>query len=380
MARSTEIRTTSDTPEARARPRQRARARRLEGTDRLPLAAGQVIFVALLAIVIGSLLNANGLRKTAQIQSAGWQRDLALALTRPLADVSHALYLDRPRQWIKEALGRGADDRIVSSISLPPPDATSGPGTGPSGRPTTPAARPAFSPSRPLRVWIAGDSLVVVPGQSLLQLIARNRVMEPVGEIDGRVATGLTRPDVFDWFEQARSQMRALRPKAVVVSFGANDGHSYMTGLPSGVSIGTLGSPSWSREYARRVGGFMDEVIQRGGYVFWIGAPVARSPTQSRSFAVIDRIVRREAEKRMRSYFIDTAALLSPGGRFAEYLENAQGELVRVRAGDGVHFAPAGGDRVAAKVLEGFRQAFDLTSWRRRQPRPPAQTPARAGG
>jgi hypothetical protein len=238
-----------------------------------------------------------------------------------------------------------------------------------------------FSPAHPLRVWIAGDSLVVVPGQSLLQLVARNRAMTPAAEIDGRVATGLTRPDVFDWFDHVRAEMRTLHPKAVVVSFGANDSHNYMTGLPPGVSIGTLGSPSWTREYARRVGGLMDDVIQRGGYVFWIGAPVARGPDQSRGFAIIDRIVRREADKRTRAYFIDTRALLSPGGTFEEFLPDSQGELTQVRAADGVHFAPAGGDRVAAKVLEAFRQAFDITSWQHRaSPRPGAGRPARTTG
>jgi uncharacterized protein len=367
MGRSTQIRKPSDAPEA-PDPRQRSGARPIDGTDRRPLAAGRVIMVALIALAIATLLNANGLRKTAQIQPDGWMRDAALAVARPLADVSHALYLDRPRQWLKEALGRGGDDRIDTTISLPTPDGT----TAPTNRPPP---RPAFSPSRPLRVWIAGDSLVVVPGQSLLDIVARNRVLEQAGEIDGRVATGLGRPDVFDWFDHVRSQMRALRPKAVVVSFGANDGHSYMTGVPRGVSIGTFGSPNWSREYARRVGGLMDVVIQRGGYLFWIGAPIARSPTQSRSFAVIDRIVQREAAKRTRAYFIDTRSLLRDSrGGFTEYLRNARGELIRVRAPDGIHFAPAGGDRVAALVLEQFRAAFDLTSWPRRP------TPRPAGG
>ena len=31
-------------------------------------------------------------------------------------------------------------------------------------------------------------------------------------------------------------------------------------------------------------------------------------------------------------------------GGFAEYLENDKGDTVKVRAGDGVHFEPAGGD------------------------------------
>src|SRR5581483_7012117 len=113
----------------------------------------------------------------------------------------------RPRQWLKDALGRGSDDRIVDTISLPAPGAKG------QGATAKPEPRPVFSPAKKLRLWIAGDSLVIVPGQSLLQLAARNRVIEPVAEIDGHIATGLTRPDVFDWFDHVRAQMRALHPK-----------------------------------------------------------------------------------------------------------------------------------------------------------------------
>jgi len=375
MARSTEIGSPAEATEVRSARRQPPRRpSRVEATERRPLPAGKVIGIAVLAIVLGALLNANGLRKTAQIQDAGWQRDLGLALTKPLASLSHALYLDRPRQWLKEALGRGSDDRIVSTITLPTPG---GKGTG---KPSRPQPRPAFSPAKKLRLWIAGDSLVIVPGESLLQLAARNRVIDPVAEVDGHIATGLTRPDVFDWFDHVRTEMRTLRPKAVVVSFGANDAHNYMTGLPTGVSIGPLGSPSWSREYARRVGGLMDEVIQRGGYLFWIGAPIASSPSETRSFQIIDRIVKREAAQRTRAYFIDTASLLSPNGSFEQYLPGSNGELIQVRAPDGIHFAPAGGDRVAQKVLQDFRQAFDLTSWQKSQRRPGPGTTARTTG
>ena len=62
---------------------------------------GSAIVVALLALLVGVLLNAPGLRKSAEIQPEGWKRDVALALTEPLASVSGTLRLDRPRRGLK---------------------------------------------------------------------------------------------------------------------------------------------------------------------------------------------------------------------------------------------------------------------------------------
>ena len=48
--------------------------------------------------------------------------------------------------------------------------------------------------------------------------------------------------------------MKELKPNVVVLNFGGNDDHSYMTGLPEGVSIGDFGGPErGAREYRRRV-------------------------------------------------------------------------------------------------------------------------------
>ena len=54
--------------------------------------------------------------------------------------------------------------------------------------------------------------------------------------------------------------------------------------------------------------------------------------------------------------------LAGPDGGYADYHTNFDGTVVRIRAGDGIHFERAGADRVAAAVLAVMSQAFDLTS------------------
>jgi len=328
------------------------------------------------ALAIGLLLNAPGIHKSAYNKPDGWQRDVALALTGPLAGVSHALLLDRPRKGVQALVGRSGADEIDTDLGLPasapPPTRTT---TRAPTRTPQPAATPvapkklAFSPQRKLKIWVAGDSLVITPGYAIVRAAGGSPAMEPVGTVDGRVATGLTRPDVFNWFDEVRARMKELRPRAVVLGFGGNDDKSYMTGLPDGTSIGDFGGWSWRKEYARRVGGLMDAINRAGAFVVWIGLPQTRSASQTQRFDVVNAVVEKEARKREgRAMYVDTYTMFAgDDGGYAQYLPDGSGELRKVRADDGVHFEREGGDMIARVVLKALNKQFDLTSWRKKQ-------------
>ena len=357
-----------DTP-TRPRPRD-------DGPRRRQWSAGHAVIVSVLALAIGLLLNAPGIHKSAYNKSDGWQRDVALALTGPLADVSHALLLDRPRKAVQALVGRSGDDEIDTDIALPsvpPPAATppSAPAPPAPTSPTPPTKKPrkvAFTPERKLKLWVAGDSLVITPGYAVVRATGASPVLESVGGVDGRVATGLGRPDVFNWFDHIRKRMKELHPRAVVLGFGGNDDKAYMTGLPAGVSIDAFGGSVWRKEYARRVGGLMDMINRAGGFVIWIGLPQTRSKEQTQRFDIVNAVAQREARNREgRAAFIDTYTMFAgDDGGYTQYLPSGSGELRKVRADDGVHFEREGGDMIAREVLKELNRVYDLTSWRKK--------------
>jgi len=335
--------------------------------------AGHALGVAVLALAFGALLSAPGLHKTAYNQQPGFERDVALAVTGPLAGLSGALLLDRPRALVKAAVGRSDDDEIDTAVVIPTakPAATK-PAAKPRAKPTTePSAAPtkvAFTPKRKLRLWVAGDSLVITPGYSIVRAAAASPVIQSVGGVDGRVATGLERPDVFNWFKQIATQVKKLRPTVVVLHLGGNDDHSYMTGVPKGVSIDDFGTPGWKKEYGRRVGGVLDTIARAGGHTIWLGLPITRSPAQTQRFDVINAVVLQEAKKRPdTATYVDTyTTFAGDDGGYAEYLQDRRGGTVKVRADDGVHFERAGGDMIARIVLKRLNEMYDLTSWRKK--------------
>jgi len=331
-----------------------------EGGRRLH-SAGSAIAVSALALLVGALLNAPGLHKSAEIQPEGWKRDVALAVTEPLASVSSALLLDRPRRGVKAALGRSGDDEIDTEVAVPEAAPTQEPPS------TPPRRREKFSPQRPLRLWIAGDSLVVVPGQSILRAVGESRAIEPIGPVDGRIASGLERPDVFNWFEHVREVMRKEKPRAVALMFGGNDDHGFMTGLPEGRELDGFGGELWTAEYRRRVGGIMDTVTRAGAVLVWIGLPITRDLDQTARFDTINAIAQTEAEKRRgRVSYLDTYFYFAgDDGGYAQYVANESGRLLKMRADDGVHFERPAGDLIARKVLRLLNGRYDLTSWRK---------------
>src|SRR5688500_10437253 len=67
--------------------------------------AGRAIGTVFLAAVMAALLCADSLVHVADGLALGARRDLALAVTHPIQDVSHALGLHLPRLWLAEATG-----------------------------------------------------------------------------------------------------------------------------------------------------------------------------------------------------------------------------------------------------------------------------------
>ena len=327
---------------------------------RRPLPAGKVVAVGLMALLIGSLLNAPGIRKTALGQPVGWRRDISTFFANPLYDVSHALYLDRLRVRVKDVLGRRSDDEV--NTRLPSPTITTTPGP----TPTTPPPRLAFSPAHQARLWVGGDSLSDTPGSSLITEAVATGAVGALGPVDSHIATGLARPEVFNWPAYLRTVLTADQPDAVVLTFGANDDQT-LTGSGGGEHFA---GPDWQAEYARRVGGLMDTItgISSHPKLFMVGIPPIRDFARfANDYTIINRIFAAQAAARRGAvYYVDTVSVVgTPAGGYTDFLSNPDGTVVQIRASDGVHFTRVGGDRIASAIVASMRQAFDLDSWRK---------------
>ena len=312
-----------------------------EPVRRQRIPAGQALVVMLACLIGAAFLNADRLAYTARSQSHGWQRTVAVRITGGLTSVSDGLRLNRPRKFIAA---------LVDNEDPPPPEDTDDIDiVNPQGAGTTTTTRPPDfrvpSTEEPVRILVAGDSLMGWIGPALVDSLEGYPI--DVTE-DWVVATGLARPDFFNWPAQLRADMAQKDPEVVIVGFGGND----MQDIETESGWLKAGSREWKLEYQRRVAQVLNTVEAPNRTVYWIGLPLtARADIEAIAPAQI-AAVKAEISARPWAHFIDTREILSPDGVYSQYLRDRDGTEVKVREGDGVHPNIAGATRMVAPVVE----------------------------
>lgn len=335
--------------------------------------AGRVLVVMVLSLLLAMLVNADALVERAERKPAGAGRDRSLAIWHPVQDVSHALQLHRVRE-LADRLAGGDEGAPAGPLvtprdrrrapGQPAPGETDDPATG--GAPTAPGdgdAATAPQPrtptaAEPLRLWIGGDSMAEVFGRSL------EADAEATGVVDAtlhyEMASGLTRPDYFDWPAALADDVAAGDPEVVVVVLGVNDGQGIVR--EDGTPVPEVADPRWAEEYRRRVGALMDQLRAGDRWVVWVAQPPMREPGYAARLAIVNQVHAAEAAQRPWVTLVDTAAVLGgDDGGYAPTRPDATGAPVEVRRGDGIHLTSAGADLLAAHVLAEIRDRVDLS-------------------
>lgn len=329
--------------------------------------AGRVVVTMLSALVIGALLGAPSLERAAEQQGYGTGRDALLAVARPLASLSHALRLDRPREWLAEATGHEdppAGTTFAEGVTPPTtaPSTTTTPVTDPGvtttiAPTTTEPPRRAPTADAPLKVWMGGDSLMGTISERVQAMVGGDDRYRFTTDV--QVATGLARPDVLDWAAELAAQMDAADPDVVVLSFGGNDDQPLHGPDDAYYSLFT---PEWQAEYARRVGIMLD-IASRGGVrtVVWLGLPAERPENLDGAKEAMNAAAQAEVAKRAHAVYVPLGPLLAgPDGGYADDLTLPDGSVIRARSPDGVHLTEEGASIVAPTILDAFAKEWHL--------------------
>jgi hypothetical protein len=320
---------------------------------------GRALTIALAALLLAALLSAESLDATARAQPFGWRRDVGMAASGPLLDVSEALGLTGPRRALEDLLDRPSSGRptgpsmpapTIPPVTTVPTTTAPGPSTSrpPSTTTTTAPAVRTPTPEDPLRLWVAGDSMTEAFGPALVDGAEATGVVE--ADRDLTYSSGLTRPDFFDWYAASVTAIAEHDPEVIVVMLGANDAQ----GIVTATGPARFGTDPWIAEYRARVAALMDLLGADGRVVYWVGLPIMRSTAYGGRMQVLNGIYREEAERRAGPLrFIDTWALFTDAnGGYNAYLPGADGQPVLVRRTDGIHLTEAGADRLATVVLD----------------------------
>jgi hypothetical protein len=296
----------------------------------------------LASLCLAALVNADALVKRAESKPLGPGRDRSLAIWHPVQDVAHVTQIYRLRDlgdWL-------AGNEDEGGVGVPLASVVSAPTTVPS------VARPVLrapAAGAPLRVYIGGDSIVRDAGDAFLQIAGASPLFDITLHYEN--ATGLTRPDFFDWPAALADDMAADRPEVAFILFGGNDSQGIVT--PDGQTYSGPSDPGWRAEYARRVGGVMDILRADDRIVFWIGLPPMREDGFDGRAEVMNTIYRQEAERRPWMSYVDTHPIFGDeNGSYVERKPDRDGDPVGLRQKDGVHLSAPGAARLARVLLD----------------------------
>jgi lysophospholipase L1-like esterase len=350
------------------KPRTQPRGAPEDPTDRPPagragMPAGRVLVVTLICLLVWAVLYGPELKRSSEAQPDGTRRTLSLAILSPLVWIEDRIGVTATVNAASRALGRDPDAAVGGSVGGIPVDIdqlpTVSPEPTPSGGPShpvvvdTPVREP--TPSDQLRVAVVGDSLAAGIGY-FAERVFRPAFVNVIKQ--GRISTGLSRPDYFDWQAQMRYIMQKARPDLTIVMLGENDQQSLR--LPNGQVDTAIGTPQWRLGYRDRVTQLAKTATQDGGHVIWIGLPNS-SDTRRWPFVGSENQVYRAVANELPNveYFDTWDAFAAKDGGYTAYYRNGN-HVTLVRADDGVHFNSDGYTILMQQVAGFATSAFRL--------------------
>ena len=193
------------------------------GAPRRGMPAGRVFIVLIVSLLVWGLLYAPELQRSAEAQPDGVRRTVALAILRPMVWISDSVGLTSVTDGTAEALGRdphGAVGGVVGGVpidvdeiptfSSPPTPSTTSTPTPTEGPPVVEETRIRVpTNAEKLRIAVVGDSLAAGIGY-FAERVFKPYFTDVVKQ--GRISTGLSRPDYFNWPAQMQFIVDRFRP------------------------------------------------------------------------------------------------------------------------------------------------------------------------
>lgn len=227
-----------------------------------------------------------------------------------------------------------------------------------SGIPATPAA-----PPEPPSFFIAvlGDSLGVLMAQGLQEAYAERPEIAVLRK--AKESSGIVRDDFYDWPRAVRDML--AKPEHIdiaILIIGSNDRQEMPDKTsplafrgPDGVAI----SPEFLAAYANRVETISAQFRDKHIPLVWVGLPVMKNEKMSAELGQLNEIYRQRASKAGAVYIDIWEAFLNDSGKFDAFGPDLNGEIVKLRTADGIHFTKAGARKLAHFVEAEIKRVRD---------------------
>lgn len=221
--------------------------------------------------------------------------------------------------------------------------------------PPAKAMLPIVAPSGTLASLATGDEVFLV-GDSLMQGVAphlanslRKRYQIKTVNLS-KQSTGLAYPGFFNWPKTVTDTL-AANPniRLMIVFMGPNDPWDMPQG--KGKPFLRFKSPEWEAIYRSRIDAILEQARKRKVQVIWVGPPNMEQPRLSTAMAYLSGLYQERTALFGQHYVSANPFLGYPDEQFAYAVQTPEGQRVKVRGDDGIHFTITGQKMIAAQVL-----------------------------
>jgi hypothetical protein len=203
-------------------------------------------------------------------------------------------------------------------------------------------------------VVVVGDSLADQLAQGLADAFFEERPEIAIVK-KTRGSSGLVRSDFYDWPAQLPELLEGEKLNALVVMVGANDRQPFRE--PGGQQ--EFRTDRWRELYIQRVDAMIAAAKAKAVPVIVVGQPSMQNARLHADLPYINEIVRERAQAAGVIYVDIWDGFVNESDAFAFMGPALDGQIRRLRMGDGVHFTRAGARKAAHYVERDLVRLFD---------------------
>lgn len=266
-------------------------------------------------------------------------RQRRVIIQRPTRFIRRA----RPRRGYTRTVPVNRTKRAADPVAIAKPQNTTEaqPGSAAAASPSKPEV-PAKPPEPAMHIAVLGDNIASQLARGLSQTYEETPQIEIM-----RLAkdnSGLVRKDYFDWNAAVTKLLSGDKKVDVaIMMIGSNDRQS----IRDETGVHAPSSPGWEKIYIQRIEAITAQFKQKNIPLIWLGMPVMRLERLSTDMARFNRLYREAVQKNGGIYIDIWEAFLDDRNRFTLYGPDVNGQTVKLRVSDGVHFTKAGARKVA---------------------------------
>lgn len=220
-------------------------------------------------------------------------------------------------------------------------------------KPATPERQTVQKAENARKVIVVGDFMAGNLADGLAERLSDKADILIVDRDNG--SSGLVRDDYYDWPSELLAIVEREKPDVLIVMIGANDRQAMrVDGRARQVR-----SAEWNAEYRERVQSIANIADTADIPLIWVGQPSYKFSSMNTDMLAFNETYRTVVEGQQDRFVDVWPGFVDEDGNFVFTGPDVKGQMVRLRASDGINMTSAGDEKLAFYAEKALDEALE---------------------